>query len=83
VKRASAADRRCRAAFPAGTGHRASAAGTGRAVRSPPRSRADRAPRRGREPIARHVPVAIREKAGFLPGTEVDFELDGDGVRIV
>jgi AbrB family looped-hinge helix DNA binding protein len=29
------------------------------------------------------IPVEIREKAGFLPGTEVDFELDGDMVRIV
>lgn len=29
------------------------------------------------------IPVAIREKAGLLPGTEVDFEPDGDTVRIV
>jgi AbrB family looped-hinge helix DNA binding protein len=29
------------------------------------------------------IPVAIREKAGLLPGTEVDFELVGDSVRIV
>jgi antitoxin PrlF len=29
------------------------------------------------------IPVAIREKAGLLPGMEVDFELAGDGVRIV
>jgi len=30
------------------------------------------------------IPVAIREKAGLLPGTEVDFELDGEGgVRVV
>jgi AbrB family looped-hinge helix DNA binding protein len=29
------------------------------------------------------IPVAIRERAGLLPGTEVDFELAGDGVRIV
>jgi antitoxin PrlF len=29
------------------------------------------------------IPVEIREKAGLLPGAEVDFELDGDGVRIV
>ncbi len=29
------------------------------------------------------IPVGIREKAGLLPGTEVDFELDGDSVRIV
>ena len=29
------------------------------------------------------IPVEIREKAGLLPGTEVDFEIDGDMVRIV
>ncbi|HYZ27245.1 MAG TPA: AbrB/MazE/SpoVT family DNA-binding domain-containing protein [Geminicoccaceae bacterium] len=29
------------------------------------------------------IPVEIREKAGLLPGTEVDFELDGQGIRIV
>ena len=29
------------------------------------------------------IPVAIREKAGLLPHTEVDFEFDGEGVRIV
>ena len=29
------------------------------------------------------IPVELREKAGLLPHTEVDFELDGDGVRIV
>jgi AbrB family looped-hinge helix DNA binding protein len=29
------------------------------------------------------IPVEIREKAGLLPGTEVDFELDGGTVRIV
>lgn len=29
------------------------------------------------------IPVEIREKAGLLPHTEVDFELDGEGVRIV
>jgi AbrB family looped-hinge helix DNA binding protein len=29
------------------------------------------------------IPVAIREKAGLLPGTEVDFEIVGDAVRIV
>ena len=29
------------------------------------------------------IPIAIRERAGLLPGTEVDFELDGDAVRIV
>ena len=28
------------------------------------------------------IPVAIREKAGLLPGTEVDFQLDGATVRI-
>jgi AbrB family looped-hinge helix DNA binding protein len=28
------------------------------------------------------IPVAIREKAGLLPGTEVDFQLDGVTVRI-
>lgn len=29
------------------------------------------------------TPVAIREKAGLLPHTEVTFELDGDAVRIL
>jgi AbrB family looped-hinge helix DNA binding protein len=29
------------------------------------------------------IPVAIREKTGLLPHTEVVFELDGDAVRIV
>jgi AbrB family looped-hinge helix DNA binding protein len=29
------------------------------------------------------IPVEIREKAGFLPGTEIDFELDGEGIRLV
>lgn len=29
------------------------------------------------------IPIEIREKAGLLPGTEVDFELDGECVRIV
>lgn len=29
------------------------------------------------------IPQHIREKAGFLPNTEVDFELDGPDVRIV
>lgn len=29
------------------------------------------------------IPVAIREKAGLLPHTEVEFELDGEHVRIV
>ena len=28
------------------------------------------------------IPQAFREKAGLLPGTEVEFELDGDSVRI-
>ncbi len=29
------------------------------------------------------IPMAIREKAGLLPNTEVEFELDGTAVRIV
>ena len=29
------------------------------------------------------IPVAIREAAGLLPGTEVDFEVDGGQVRIM
>jgi len=29
------------------------------------------------------IPVEIREQAGLLPGTEVDFETDGETVRIV
>jgi AbrB family looped-hinge helix DNA binding protein len=29
------------------------------------------------------IPVEIREKAGLLPGTEVDFALESEGVRIV
>jgi AbrB family looped-hinge helix DNA binding protein len=29
------------------------------------------------------IPQSIRERAGFLPNTEVDFEMDDDGVRIV
>ena len=29
------------------------------------------------------IPVGIREKSGLLPGTEIDFELDGEVVRIV
>jgi AbrB family looped-hinge helix DNA binding protein len=29
------------------------------------------------------IPQPIREAAGFLPETEVEFELDGDDVRIV
>lgn len=29
------------------------------------------------------IPADIREKAGLLPNTEVNFEYDGDTVRIV
>jgi AbrB family looped-hinge helix DNA binding protein len=29
------------------------------------------------------IPAEIREKAGLLPGTDVDFERDGSTVRIV
>ncbi len=29
------------------------------------------------------IPVAIRERAGLLPHTEVAFEFDADGVRII
>jgi AbrB family looped-hinge helix DNA binding protein len=29
------------------------------------------------------IPQAIREAAGFLPNTEVEFEVDGPTVRIV
>jgi bifunctional DNA-binding transcriptional regulator/antitoxin component of YhaV-PrlF toxin-antitoxin module len=29
------------------------------------------------------IPQAIREKAGFLPHTEVEFEFDGRAVKIV
>jgi AbrB family looped-hinge helix DNA binding protein len=29
------------------------------------------------------IPIAIRERAGLLPQTEVEFELDGKAVRIV
>jgi AbrB family looped-hinge helix DNA binding protein len=29
------------------------------------------------------IPAGIREQAGLLPHTEVDFEFDGDVVRIV
>ena len=29
------------------------------------------------------IPAALREKTGLLPHTEVEFELDGDAVRIV
>ncbi|MFT3913616.1 MAG: AbrB/MazE/SpoVT family DNA-binding domain-containing protein [Anaeromyxobacteraceae bacterium] len=28
------------------------------------------------------IPAELREKAGLLPDTEVEFELDGKGVRI-
>lgn len=28
------------------------------------------------------IPLRIREKLGLLPDTEVEFTLDGDGVRI-
>ena len=28
------------------------------------------------------IPIAIREKAGLMPNTEVDFEFDGQDVRI-
>jgi AbrB family looped-hinge helix DNA binding protein len=28
------------------------------------------------------IPIAIREKAGLLPNTEVEFELDGETVRL-
>ncbi|TSD90644.1 AbrB/MazE/SpoVT family DNA-binding domain-containing protein [Mycobacterium sp. KBS0706] len=29
------------------------------------------------------IPTEIREQAGLLPHTEVEFEFDGEGVRIV
>ena len=29
------------------------------------------------------IPQAIREETGFLPNTEVDFEVEGQAVRIV
>jgi AbrB family looped-hinge helix DNA binding protein len=29
------------------------------------------------------IPQALRERAGLMPNTEVDFVLDGDAVRIV
>ena len=29
------------------------------------------------------IPIAIREQAGLLPDTEVDFAFDGEAVRIV
>ena len=28
------------------------------------------------------IPMEIRDKLGLLPNTEVDFEIDGDAVRI-
>ena len=28
------------------------------------------------------IPLAIREQAGFLPNTEVEFDYDGNAVRI-
>jgi AbrB family looped-hinge helix DNA binding protein len=28
------------------------------------------------------IPMAIREKLGLLPATDVEFEIDGDSVRI-
>lgn len=28
------------------------------------------------------IPIAIREKAGLMPNTEVDFDFDGHSVRI-
>jgi AbrB family looped-hinge helix DNA binding protein len=28
------------------------------------------------------IPVDFRRRTGLLPGTEVEFELDGEGVRI-
>ena len=28
------------------------------------------------------IPIELRERLGLLPETEVDFELDGDAVRI-
>jgi AbrB family looped-hinge helix DNA binding protein len=29
------------------------------------------------------IPIEIREQAGLMPNTEVDFEFDGEAVRIV
>jgi AbrB family looped-hinge helix DNA binding protein len=29
------------------------------------------------------IPIALREKAGLMPNTEVEFELDGAAVRII
>jgi AbrB family looped-hinge helix DNA binding protein len=28
------------------------------------------------------IPIEIRERLGLLPGTEVEFRVDGDGVRL-
>jgi len=28
------------------------------------------------------IPIELREQVGLLPGTEIDFAIDGDGVRI-
>ncbi len=28
------------------------------------------------------IPIELRQRAGLLPGTEVEFELDGDAVRL-
>jgi hypothetical protein len=28
------------------------------------------------------IPIVLRERAGLLPGTEVDFELKGEAVRM-
>lgn len=29
------------------------------------------------------IPLHVREKLGLLPNTEVEFHLDGDGVRLI
>jgi AbrB family looped-hinge helix DNA binding protein len=29
------------------------------------------------------IPQAVRDRLGLLPGTSVDFEVDGDAVRVV
>jgi AbrB family looped-hinge helix DNA binding protein len=29
------------------------------------------------------IPIEIRERVGLLPGTEVEFEVEGDRVRLV
>lgn len=28
------------------------------------------------------IPIELREQVGLLPGTEIDFAIDGDGVRL-